>query len=131
MPPETASLPKPPIPARPAASGPAIASVLKDRLRALYLERVRPHLKGHRDPVLHDADACRRQFAEWRTVLPSDLHGVLIQLEEACETRRQIDRQRRLHGLLHGWLLLHIPISIALFVLLAVHVVTALRVIPF
>jgi len=131
MPPETASPPRPPIPARPSASGPALPSVLKDRLRTLYLERVRPHLDGRRDVVLHDADACRRQFAEWRTVLPSDLHGVLTQLEASCETRRQIDRQRWLHGLLHGWLLLHIPFSLALFVLLIVHIVTALRVIPF
>lgn len=131
MPPEITPPSRPPIPARPASSGPAIPAVLKDRLRALYLDRVRPHLIGQRDPVLRDADSCRRQFAEWRTILPSDLHGVLTHLEAACETRRQIDRQRWLHGLLHGWLLVHIPLSLALFALLAVHIVTALRVIPF
>jgi len=36
-------------------------------------------------------------------------------------------RQERLHRWLHGWLLLHIPLSLALILLGAVHAVMALR----
>jgi len=35
--------------------------------------------------------------------------------------------QERLHQWLHGWLLLHVPVSLALILLGAVHAVMALR----
>jgi hypothetical protein len=62
---------------------------------------------------------------------PSDYHAVLAKLQHACEEARQRAAQRRIHRWLHGWLLLHVPLSIALLVLALVHIVTALRVIPF
>ena len=43
------------------------------------------------------------------------------------EEKRQLDRQSRLHKVLHGWLLVHIPLSYALLLLGAVHAVMALR----
>jgi hypothetical protein len=51
----------------------------------------------------------------------------LQDLEDICDEARQLVRQEQLHHLLHGWLLVHIPISLALILLGAVHAVMALR----
>lgn len=74
--------------------------------------------------------AGRRQseafFAALRAGSPADAGGVIDRLEQACEHRRQFDLQARLHDRLHGWLLVHVPLSIVLGVLLAAHVPIAL-----
>jgi hypothetical protein len=44
-----------------------------------------------------------------------------------CAERRDLDRQLRLHALLHGWLMVHIPATVALLALLVGHVVVAWR----
>ena len=49
------------------------------------------------------------------------------QLEAICEERWQLARQKRLHHLLHGWLLVHVPLSAGLLFLSVVHAVHALR----
>jgi hypothetical protein len=48
-------------------------------------------------------------------------------MEEYCEHRRQFDLQSRLHWWLHGWLCLHLPLSLALVLLMFVHIVLALK----
>ena len=48
-------------------------------------------------------------------------------LQDICEEARQLQKQQRLHHWLHLWLLVHIPISLALIVLGAVHAVMALK----
>ena len=55
------------------------------------------------------------------------LHSSVDDLENICEEKRQLDQQSRLHKVLHGWLLVHIPLSYALLVLGAVHAVMALK----
>jgi hypothetical protein len=54
-------------------------------------------------------------------------HPILDDLENICEEERQLTLQSQLHVWLHGWLLLHIPLSLALILLGAVHAVMALR----
>ena len=58
---------------------------------------------------------------------PACFHSALADLENICEEQRQLRRQQRMHAVLHGWLLTHIPLSFALMVLAIVHIVTALR----
>ena len=53
------------------------------------------------------------------------VHGVLDDLENICEEEQQLSRQIRIYRWLHGWLLVHVPLSIALLVLGAVHAVMA------
>jgi hypothetical protein len=98
-------------------------------LAEFYAQRVRPFLenpaaKGH---PLADADQARAAFLQWRALAPPELHETVGDLENICEEERQLTRQVRLHHWLHGWLLLHVPISLALLLLSVAHAVMALR----
>jgi hypothetical protein len=72
-----------------------------------------------------------RQPAEWyfddlrRRVRP-EARPAVAQIEELCARRRQLNLQRRIHHWLHGWLAIHLPLSAAMLLLLAAHVVGAL-----
>ena len=55
------------------------------------------------------------------------MHPVLKDLENICEEEHQLSGQIRIYRWLHAWLLVHVPLSIALLVLGAVHAVMALR----
>ena len=48
-------------------------------------------------------------------------------LEGLCEQRRQYGLQIQLHGWLHGWLCVRVPLSVALIGLMLVHIVVALK----
>lgn len=48
-------------------------------------------------------------------------------MEDICDEARQLVKQERLHRWLHGWLLVHIPVSLGLMVLGAVHAIVALK----
>ena len=66
-------------------------------------------------------------FANLRTLLPDVIHPIVADLESICEEKRELDHQIRLHRLLHGWLLIHLPLSLALLLIGAFHAVIALR----
>ena len=76
---------------------------------------------------LADAPAASGAFAGLRTLLPAAAHASLSDLEDICNEARQLARQEQLHRWLHGWLLVHIPLSLVLILLGAVHAVMALR----
>lgn len=91
-----------------------------EELKAFYLAEIRPYLRGPRRGAPADLrDIMLRAPQEWRPRLDR-LRGV-------CEEARQLAVQHRLHRLLHTWLFVHAPLSIALYVLVAVHIVFALR----
>jgi len=60
-------------------------------------------------------------------MVPATLHAAVTDLESICEEQRQLLRQERLHALLPGWLIVHVPLSFALMALAVVHIVMALR----
>jgi hypothetical protein len=98
-------------------------------LRRFYLQEMRfflehPKTRGQR---LADADKTSTAFAGLRTLLPVSAHATLDDLQEICVETRQLVRQERIHRWLHGWLLVHIPLSLALILLGAVHAFKALR----
>jgi hypothetical protein len=66
-------------------------------------------------------------FDDLRLRVEPELRMLVDQLEELCERRRQLNLQRRMHFWLHNWLWLHLPLSVALIILLGVHVIFALR----
>lgn len=99
------------------------------QLKQFYLGVARvflqdPKRRGHR---LAHAENARVAFSGMKTLLPVSVHPLLQELEEICDEARQLTRQESLHRWLHGWLLWHIPLSLALIVLGAVHAVIALR----
>jgi hypothetical protein len=98
-------------------------------LRDFFGNGVEPYLrsgKGTRSPLQVPMQAATI-FAEMRTKLVPEAHGALNALEDLCSQRRQLDRQLRLHFWLHNWLLIHLPLSVALVVLMFVHVWVALK----
>jgi len=97
-------------------------------LRRFYLEEMRPFLEQPKSRGRRLADEARATgvFAGLRTVLPAAVHNTLVILRRSA-TKRANSCAGRLHRWLHGWLLLHIPLSLALILLGAVHAVMALR----
>lgn len=97
-------------------------------LKEFYLNEVKPFLSSDgRDGRLGTRAQADPIFAQVRNLLPPTLHETLSDLEDICEERRQLAIQVRLHHWLHGWLFVHVPLSMALLVLATVHAVIALR----
>jgi hypothetical protein len=97
-------------------------------LKHWYREAVRSYLSAHSaNGVLmaRDMDAMLA-VEDLRTRIDPSLHPALTVLAKLCSEHRAQLHQVRLHRWLHGWLLLHIPMSMALLVLMVVHAVTAL-----
>lgn len=102
-----------------------------EELRSFYLKTVRPFLvSSGRKGRLADITEASRAFTQMRGTLPVELHPTLESLQAFCEEHRQFAEQIRIRAWLHYWLAIHIPFSIALFVLFIAHVVLALRVVP-
>jgi hypothetical protein len=108
----------------------ALAPVPEGRaLRETYLRDVRPYLdpRSALDGALATSGRAATLFRNLRTTLPAPLQETLTELEAICDERRQLADQKRLHHVMHGWLLVHAPLSFALLLLGAVHAVVALR----
>ena len=99
------------------------------RFREVYLRKVRPFLADPEAPHTELADRTRTAevFDSLRRLLAAPVQGVLDDLENICEEEHQLSRQIRIYRWLHGWLLVHVPLSIALLVLGGVHALMALR----
>jgi hypothetical protein len=98
-------------------------------LRTFYVREMRPFLEqpGARGSRLANVDKSRSVFSGLRTLLPAVAHPTIDDLEDICDEARQLEHQKIMHQWLHGWLLVHIPLSLALILLGAVHAVMALR----
>ena len=99
------------------------------RLREVYDQTIRPFLadRGTYRHRMTRRSTSKAIFAQLRTVTPESVWPIINDLENICEEKRDLDRQSRLQRLLHGWLLVHIPLSYLLIVLSAIHAVMALR----
>jgi len=98
-------------------------------VRSFYTAELLPFLVHPEGPDSRLADETRAlgAFSKLRMLVPAAAHPVIANLESLCDEERQLTRQVRLHRLLHIWLLLHIPLSLALLLLSVFHVVIALR----
>jgi hypothetical protein len=94
-----------------------------------YSRDLRPFLQQSRaqNPSLSNRVKATGVFEGLRTLLPVTLHGTVKNLEEICEEERQLRRQITYHHWLHGWLMLHVPLSLALLLLGCAHAIVALR----
>lgn len=90
-----------------------------DRMKDFYLEQVRPSL----DPK---GKLMKNTFGSFKLTVPAVFHDVTNFLAGLVEERRQLERQRGIHRWMHGWLFVHMPLSLALLLLVIVHSITAL-----
>jgi hypothetical protein len=97
-------------------------------LMGLYLGTIRPYLGTTVVPgsVLASNQQGELVFDQARDTVPDRFLAAVDQLEELCRVRRRLQLQAQLYGLLHGWLKVHIPLSVVLVVLTLLHIVTAL-----
>ena len=92
----------------------------KVRFREAYAHSIRPFLDA-------PETAASPAFESLRRATPAAFHPALDDLENICAEEHQLSRQRRLYHWLHAWLLVHVPLSVALLVLGGIHAVMALR----
>lgn len=92
----------------------------KIRFRESYERSIRPFLDAPETAASPVFDSLRR-------TTPAAFHPALDDLENICIEEHQLSRQRRLYHWLHAWLLVHVPLSVALLVLGGIHAVMALR----
>jgi hypothetical protein len=109
----------------------AIEDRFAEALKAQYIQEIRPFLfqrpAAYARGTFPTADAVKAYFQHLRTIMPVATHDVLEDLEGIVDERRQLLIQERMHYWLHGWLWVHMPLSMAFLVLTAVHAVLTLR----
>lgn len=98
-------------------------------LHAFYTDDVAPFLEDRypRANRLAAPDSAATAFRLLRSQLPPGLHETLDDLRAIVDERRELERQRRLHLWLHGWLFVHVPLSYAMLVFTVWHIIGALR----
>jgi hypothetical protein len=109
-----------------AAPEPIVGS---EALREFFTDQVAPYLRpGRRSgSPLRSAGRAEKLFSDLRSKLPEGAHEAARYLEDACNQKRQWEHQSRLHFWLHNWLWLHLPLSVALVVLMIVHAWVAVK----
>lgn len=66
-------------------------------------------------------------FNRLRAELPPEAHAGLAKLENLADLRRQWDEHGRLNAILHGWLLFHAPVSVAMTIFMIFHAIKAMK----
>lgn len=66
-------------------------------------------------------------FSRLRAELPLEAHTGLAKLERLADLRRQWDEHARLNMWLHGWMLFHAPVSVAMTIFMVFHAIKALK----
>ena len=93
--------------------------------------QVEPYLQAERKEAarltLYDRTTSREDFENYRRLFPEVAWQPISAIEDVCEEKRQLDHQVRLHRWLHSWLLIHLPLSLALILLACIHSVIAVR----
>jgi hypothetical protein len=98
-------------------------------LRGFADRALLPYLRAgrrSRSPLASRAEVERR-FARFRELTPDEARPALDRLEALCDLRRQWDLLLRLQAWLDNWLLVHLPLAVALTGLMAVHAARALK----
>jgi len=98
-------------------------------LREFFFASVKPFLlAGARGgSPLASRDEAAARFGSLKKQLAPEAHPTVEALESLCEQRRQFDAQKRMHFWLHSWLCVHLPLSMALIVLMFIHIIVALK----
>ncbi len=109
------------LPEKPIANTEIVASAYESEIRN-YLEFGK---KGQ--SKLKDSSKLRFYFADLSGKVIPEAQFLISHLKEACDERRDLDRQVMMHHWLHLWLAVHLPLSLALLVLLIWHAIVATK----
>ena len=92
------------------------------------LADVVPFLSTGKSPTgkLGSAQQTEWYFDDLRRRVRPEARPAVDQIEALCQRRRQLQVQSRILFWLHGWLAIHLPLSVALIWLLAAHVIGAI-----
>jgi hypothetical protein len=98
-------------------------------LRHCFLDVVKPYLEQGSASGSPLAEPARADaiFQDLRLRVAPGAHPAVDVIKGIVEQRRQLERQQRLNFWLHNWLVIHLPLSVALIVLMFVHVFVALK----
>ncbi len=96
----------------------------EDSLRRFYVREIRPGLAWQAARPSNET-RLKMQFRELKRNLPSDLWPSVDRLQDIHAERRRLDLQRRLHYWLHGWLFVHLPLSVILLIVGLAHAVVS------
>jgi hypothetical protein len=94
-----------------------------------YEQQVRPFLSEEFDrgsPLANPVKAAATFDKLAELSGSGDLGDLVAEMRLLCEERRRLAEQERLHHWLHGWLAVHIPLSVVLLFLGIAHAVVAL-----
>ncbi len=93
------------------------------------LDEIKPFLlEGRqRETPVTDPQQASQWFGRLRSACGKESDLIINILEGMCNQRRQFDTQQSVHRWLHVWLPFHIGLSVAVTVLLAAHIWTALK----
>lgn len=106
-----------------------ISGPFATQLREFHAEVLDPYLalgSRSRSPLSSHYQA-EKLFQQLRISLPEEAHPALGQLDKLCELRHQWDRLSRYQTWLHNWMLIHVPISLAMTAMMCVHAWQALK----
>jgi hypothetical protein len=110
------------------------ARQLAESLRSQYLndfyrETLDPFLTdGPRSgSILNSAAESVRIFARLRAAVPAEIEPAVERFEHFARFRRQWDRQVRITWWLHSWLVIHLPLSVAMTGFMIGHAILAMR----
>lgn len=89
---------------------------------------VLPYLKTHHPRRFQLAAQANSDsaFRLLKVSVPEKFQPHVEEMQGWCDTRRSLDLQQKMHHWLHGWLLLHVPFSLALIVLTVWHAIATL-----
>lgn len=99
-------------------------------LAAFFQSQIVTFLTPRQDVARHPLNAPRTSeglFADLKSRLRPEAHPVVERLAELCDHRRQFAIQDRFYRRLHRWLNFHVALSVAMFTLMLVHIVVALK----
>jgi hypothetical protein len=116
-------------------AGAATATLPQANLRAsaIFTDFYKLHVKTYLVAKIPSSSRLKTRagadvfFDQIRNSLPKSMHADLNDLAQIVEERRQLAAQAHMHHWLHGWLIVHVPLSYGLMLLAAWHAVEALR----
>jgi hypothetical protein len=100
-----------------------------EALFTFFQDQLDPYLRAEsgRGLPLASAQRAAALFQALKARLRPEAYRVVDYLADLCEQRRQFDLQARLHRWLFVWLGVHVALSVALLLLMIVHVFLALK----